>query len=76
MYVCMYVCMYVFFKNTNDEIGVLDGHGGKQCADFALDDLPSQIVTCLRSGSTYPDALYSSFLKTDKVPNRISVHFR
>ena len=64
---CMYVCMYALLLILPMKKGVLDGHGGKQCAEFALDDLPSQIVSSLRSGSTYPDALYSSFLKTDKV---------
>ena len=62
--VLQYVCVCI---HANLFKGVLDGHGGKQCAEFALDDLPSQIMSCLRNGSTYPDALYSSFLKTDKV---------
>ena len=68
MYVCdlsIHVLIICFYVNPCE--GVLDGHGGKQCAEFAVDDLPSQIMSCLRNGSTYPDALYSSFLKTDKV---------
>jgi len=46
--------------------GVLDGHGGKQCADFALEDLPSQIASNLRNGLSFPDTLYTSFVTTDK----------
>lgn len=46
--------------------GVLDGHGGVDCAQYVSEELPSAIVRCLRSNNTScAEALFNSFLTTD-----------
>jgi hypothetical protein len=55
--------LFIFFLT----LGVMDGHGGKQCADFAVEDLPAKLTVNLRNGQSCPDALFNSFLSTDKV---------
>jgi serine/threonine protein phosphatase PrpC len=45
--------------------GVLDGHGGAECAKFAVDDIPMKIAANLRSGMAYNEALFKAFLGTD-----------
>jgi hypothetical protein len=46
--------------------GVLDGHGGKECAMFVGDELPMKIAGILRSGSTCPIGLHQSLIDIDK----------
>lgn len=45
--------------------GVLDGHGGAECAKFAVDDIPMKIASNLRSGLAHSEALFRAFLATD-----------
>jgi serine/threonine protein phosphatase PrpC len=45
--------------------GVLDGHGGAECAKFAVDDIPMKIATNLRSGMPCNESLFKAFLATD-----------
>lgn len=45
--------------------GVLDGHGGRDCAQFCADEIPMKIVASLRSGCQCPEALYRSFIDAD-----------
>lgn len=45
--------------------GVLDGHGGRDCAQFCADEIPMKIVASLRSGCQCTEALYRSFIDTD-----------
>jgi hypothetical protein len=44
---------------------VLDGHGGAECAKFAVDDIPMKIATNLRSGMPCNESLFKAFLATD-----------
>lgn len=46
--------------------GVLDGHGGAECGQFASEELPPKIVTNLRKNVATADALYQSFLSVDE----------
>ncbi len=45
--------------------GVLDGHGGKECANFVSDEVPMKITSHLRNGKSAPEALYKAFIDTD-----------
>ena len=47
--------------------GVLDGHGGDDCARFASEELTPQIVSVLRSSSAAeaPRCVFDAFLSTD-----------
>ena len=45
--------------------GVLDGHGGKGCAEFASEDIPARISSLLRVGKSCPDALFQAFQDAD-----------
>lgn len=47
--------------------GVLDGHGGIECVQYLLDELPSTLTARLRSSSqlSIPDALFQTFQATD-----------
>jgi serine/threonine protein phosphatase PrpC len=45
--------------------GVLDGHGGRDCAQFCADEIPMKIVASLRSGCQCTEALYRSFIDAD-----------
>lgn len=45
--------------------GVLDGHGGSDCAQFAADELPAKIARYLRDGLNTPDAMFKAFVETD-----------
>lgn len=46
--------------------GVLDGHGGKDCAQFCSDDIPVRIAANMRNGCSCPEALYRAFLDSDQ----------
>lgn len=48
-------------------LGVFDGHGGKQCAEFLAEELPVVLSTLLKSSKygTISEALYASFLQLD-----------
>lgn len=46
--------------------GVLDGHGGRECAQFVGDELPMKIAGILRSGATCPIGLHQSLIDIDK----------
>jgi hypothetical protein len=49
--------------------GVLDGHGGADCAAFVSEELPSQMAACLRNkrgDATDGEMLYRAFLAVDK----------
>jgi len=45
--------------------GVLDGHGGSDCAQFVSEELPTKLTIELRAKRPAAEALFSSFLKTD-----------
>lgn len=45
--------------------GVLDGHGGKDCAQFCSEDIPVRIAANMRNGCSCPEALYNAFLDSD-----------
>lgn len=45
--------------------GVLDGHGGKDCAQFCADDIPVKVAANMRNGFSCCEALYRSFLDAD-----------
>lgn len=45
--------------------GVLDGHGGQECARFAADEIPTKIMSGLRAGRSFADILYESYIETD-----------
>lgn len=47
--------------------GVLDGHGGRKCVDFAFSELPKRIIESIKEGNSPPDALYKSFVSTDQL---------
>ena len=44
---------------------MLDGHGGQECAKFAVDEIPMKLATYLRSGMACSEAIHSAFLNTD-----------
>lgn len=46
--------------------GVLDGHGGKDCAQFASDELPMNLVSNIRSGKIVEESLFKAFIDADK----------
>jgi hypothetical protein len=46
--------------------GVFDGHGGLECSQFIAEELPSKLTASLRGGVQYPEALFYSFVETDK----------
>ena len=46
--------------------GVLDGHGGKECAQYCADEIPVKISAALKAGKSCPEALYRSFLESDE----------
>lgn len=46
--------------------GVLDGHGGQDCARYCSEEIPTKIAALLRSGKCPAEALFQSFLVTDK----------
>ncbi len=52
-------------KRQVSVFGVLDGHGGKDCAQFAAEDIPIKITTFLRNGLSCSETLYKSFVETD-----------
>lgn len=52
-------------RNIVGAYGVLDGHGGRECAQFAVDEIPMKVTAFLRSGKPCNEALYSSFLSAD-----------
>jgi serine/threonine protein phosphatase PrpC len=45
--------------------GVLDGHGGQECAQHTSDELPTKLTAELRSKRPVPEALFTAYLKTD-----------
>ncbi len=45
--------------------GVLDGHGGKECAQYCADEIPTKIAALLRNGKSCEESLYTSFIHTD-----------
>jgi len=45
--------------------GVLDGHGGKECAQYCADEIPTKIAALLRNGKSCEESLYTSFIQTD-----------
>jgi len=45
--------------------GVLDGHGGQECAQHTSDELPTKLTAELRSKRPIAEALFTSYLKTD-----------
>jgi hypothetical protein len=52
-------------KRSISVFGVMDGHGGQECALYCADDVPSRIATLLRSGNSCPDAMYRAFRESD-----------
>lgn len=52
-------------KATVSIYGVLDGHGGKECASFMADEIPMKITSALRTGKSSPEAMYKAFIDTD-----------
>lgn len=46
--------------------GVLDGHGGQDCAVFVKEEFPSKLVKLLRSGHTCAEALFRAFQEVDE----------
>lgn len=46
--------------------GVLDGHGGKECAQFCSEDIPIRIAANMRNGLGCPEALFRAFLDSDQ----------
>jgi len=52
-------------QRTVNIYGVLDGHGGRDCAQFCADEIPMKIVASLRNGCQCTEALYRSFVDTD-----------
>lgn len=53
-------------QSTFAVFGVLDGHGGEDCAHHAADDIPMKIAANMRRGLSCPDALFKSFKDTDE----------
>lgn len=52
-------------RTTVSVFGVLDGHGGRDCAQFASDEIPMKIAALLRTGKSCPEALFTSFRECD-----------
>lgn len=59
-------------NNSNSTVsvyGVLDGHGGKECAAYLGDEMPMKIATLMRAGTSSkispPEALFNSFRECD-----------
>lgn len=52
-------------KRSVAVFGVLDGHGGKDCAQYASEDVPIKITTFLRQSMPCQEALFKSFVETD-----------
>ena len=46
--------------------GVLDGHGGQDCARYCSEEIPTKIAALLRNGKCPAEALFQSFLETDR----------
>jgi protein phosphatase 1L len=53
-------------KRTISVFGVLDGHGGKDCAQFAADEVPTKMAALLRSGKSCQEAMFRSIVETDR----------
>lgn len=53
-------------KRSVSVFGVLDGHGGKECAQYAAEDIPIKIATFLRNGLSCPEAMHKAFVETDR----------
>lgn len=53
-------------NNYCSVFGVLDGHGGVECSRFAVEELPTQIVSSLRCGQPSSESLFTAFKKTDE----------
>jgi serine/threonine protein phosphatase PrpC len=52
--------------------GVLDGHGGQDCARFACEEIPTKMVSLLRSGLPCDESLFKSIVQVDEEFLRIS----
>ena len=46
--------------------GVLDGHGGDECARYVGDEMPMKITSFMKNGNKPEQALHNSFLDIDK----------
>jgi protein phosphatase 2C family protein 2/3 len=53
-------------KRSVSVFGVLDGHGGKECALYCAEDIPIKVSALLRSGLSCPETLFKTFLEVDK----------
>ncbi len=54
-------CVKVQDKREVSIFGVLDGHGGTECAQFIADDIPMKITTLLRSAGSGIGGIGGSF---------------
>lgn len=45
--------------------GVLDGHGGQECARFSADEIPVKVTAGIKAGKIPAKALFDAFLETD-----------
>lgn len=52
-------------KNIVSAYGVLDGHGGKDCAQYAADEIPMNVTKYIRTNKNCCEALFLSFNDTD-----------
>lgn len=53
-------------KSRVSLFGILDGHGGVECAKFAVEEVPSCVILHMRSGRSGGEALHKSFLDADE----------
>ena len=53
-------------KQSISVFGVMDGHGGKECAQYCADDIPMRIAANLRDNQSCPEAMYKAFRESDR----------
>lgn len=60
--------METFPIDTRDisVFGVLDGHGGQDCARFVAEDFPSILAKLIRGGNSCPESLFRAFQEVDQ----------